>query len=413
MIEISAILVLVFAGVAYFELRGGQQGRIVYLLPSERFRRLIQGVSALVDWRAFGDAALAVVMGPLACRYVERKRSYIVFLLLMPFMARSAGEAIAYLLAGVSGLALYYLLSSALSILSEYARGVHPSPGVGPLIPGVSLGPFRVPLVEGVVALLIALIVHEGAHGCVALRRGVPVNRAGLVLLGFLPVGAFVDPSEHVFRRKSRSGRLQILAAGPFANVFVGVLFSVLVLALSPLASAVLDYECSNGLGARVLRVPEAIHVDGEAIPSPAHGILQDGDIVLFVDENRVRCASQLLDALSPFREREENATVSLVVLRNGSELHVSVTLNRGYLGVQGVETVLPSPPLWYSAALFLVSLLSWISLVNAMVGIANALPLPPLDGGHMFRAAYPRAAGVLVTLTLGLLVLNVLPWFV
>ncbi len=412
MIEIAVLLALIVTGIAYFELKGNFEGRVVYLIPSERFKRLIYRASTWIDWKTFGDIALAVIMGPLAFKKVERKRWYILFLLLAPFIARSVNEFFPYLFMGASGLALYYLFASALSILYGYLHGIHPAPGVGLLIPGLSIGPFRVPLVEGVIALLIALIVHEGAHGCVAVRRNIPITRAGVILLGFLPIGAFVDPSEHIFRKKNPVHRLHVLAAGPFANIVVGVAFFVLLFLLAPLSSAVLNYECTYGEGARILSVPKTLEIDGKEYVSPAYGILKDGDVVIFFEENRIHCASQLLDALSPFREREENATVSLVVLRGGVEKHVTITLNKGYLGVQGVETVLSSPPLWYYCAVFLISLVWWIAIVNMMIGIVNALPLPPLDGGQMFGIVYPRAASLLTALTLALLVINILPWF-
>jgi membrane-associated protease RseP (regulator of RpoE activity) len=48
---------------------------------------------------------------------------------------------------------------------------------------------------------------------------------------------------------------------------------------------------------------------------------------------------------------------------------------------VNGPLSVLPADTFWFLANLFY-----WIFWINLMLGMTNALPAVPLDGGHIFR---------------------------
>jgi len=62
--------------------------------------------------------------------------------------------------------------------LVQYIRSLTPT--VNLLIPGIN--PY-VPIIYGWLALIVALVVHEGAHGVVARSLGMPVKSAGLLFL--------------------------------------------------------------------------------------------------------------------------------------------------------------------------------------------------------------------------------------
>jgi membrane-associated protease RseP (regulator of RpoE activity) len=48
---------------------------------------------------------------------------------------------------------------------------------------------------------------------------------------------------------------------------------------------------------------------------------------------------------------------------------------------VEGPLSVQPAPLFWFSA-----DLLYWLFWLNLMVGLTNALPAGPLDGGYIFK---------------------------
>jgi membrane-associated protease RseP (regulator of RpoE activity) len=53
------------------------------------------------------------------------------------------------------------------------------------------------PLLYGWLGIVVALIVHEGAHGVVARRYNYTVRSSGIVLFLGIPIGAFVETDEN------------------------------------------------------------------------------------------------------------------------------------------------------------------------------------------------------------------------
>jgi len=93
------------------------------------------------------------------------------------------------------------------------------------LIPGVtSFVPFKWPMI----ALVIALVIHEYSHGLQARAHGMQVRSFGLLLVGPLPMGAFAEPEYEEMMRAPRRERLRLYAAGPSINLIAT--FVVLIL---------------------------------------------------------------------------------------------------------------------------------------------------------------------------------------
>ncbi len=97
------------------------------------------------------------------------------------------------------------------------------NPGGSFLLPGVNL-----PFVEGILALAVVLIVHEGAHAILARIGKIPVLSSGLVLFGVLPVGAFVEPDEAQLNKSDDVKQTRVLIAGSTSNLYTSLFFFVL-----------------------------------------------------------------------------------------------------------------------------------------------------------------------------------------
>jgi len=94
------------------------------------------------------------------------------------------------------------------------------------LIPGVtSFVPLKWPLI----ALIIALIIHEYSHGLQARAHGMQVRSFGLLLAGLLPVGAFAEPEYEEMSRAPRRERMRLYAAGPSINLLATLVVLVLL----------------------------------------------------------------------------------------------------------------------------------------------------------------------------------------
>ena len=94
------------------------------------------------------------------------------------------------------------------------------APGGTFLLPGVNL-----PLFEGVIALAIVMVVHEGAHAVLARIAKVPILSSGIVLFGIIPVGAFVEPDEKKLSKVEESKQTRVLVAGATSNLFTSCAF--------------------------------------------------------------------------------------------------------------------------------------------------------------------------------------------
>ncbi len=409
---------------------GGGRGTVLYVWPCQRLQRFIEAHAHSANWRLFGDFAVVLLAGPiLAWRFVRDRRAYLLFaayvlttMVAIPFFGGAATfksiNFIAIAVVSVTGYAGYALLliaQSAWGIISGYLHGVTPAPGIGPAIPGVNIGGFEIPLWQGIIALAVALIFHEGAHGVVSLKEKIPLDEAGFITLGLLPIGAYVEPKEGIFKSRPTLSKLRVFAAGPAANMIIFAIFAALMLVLSPVGTFLTNYGCAHGEGVRILSVPKTLQLGTEIIPSGAYGKIPAGSVVLDVNGHPVRCTYEFMLTMGKYQEIEYNGTVPFTIDVNGSVRTVDVHLHNGFMGIRGVETVYKSPlPFWYDALSFLLSLISWIALLNLMIGLVNMLPLGPLDGGQFYREffAVGRVYGLLQWLTIILFVLNALPWF-
>jgi len=97
-------------------------------------------------------------------------------------------------------------------------------PGINPLIP----------IGYGILGLVVAIIVHEFAHGILTRVAKIPVKALGLVWL-VVPMGAFVEPDEEGITKTERKKRMNIYAVGPATNIILALicafLFSSVVVA--------------------------------------------------------------------------------------------------------------------------------------------------------------------------------------
>ena len=140
-------------------------------------------------WRAFG--------------FFSKVVSAVLFLMMMYMMV-------------VALMAVPARMASESSIGIEYALAI---PGLNPMLP----------LVYGVIALVVAMVVHELGHGIQARANGARVDSSGL-LYGVVPLGAFVEPNEEDMSKKSRRARMDMYTAGISVNTVVAVLcFALLV----------------------------------------------------------------------------------------------------------------------------------------------------------------------------------------
>ncbi len=114
------------------------------------------------------------------------------------------------------------------------------------LLPGVNL-----PLFEGIIALVVIMLVHEGAHAVLARIGKIPVASSGVVLFGIIPIGAFVEPDEEKLAKADEVRQSRVLVAGCTANLMASIVFFILFAAL---ALAMIQLSLTDNVALQFIR---------------------------------------------------------------------------------------------------------------------------------------------------------------
>jgi membrane-associated protease RseP (regulator of RpoE activity) len=390
--EIAGLVVLVYAAVVYVLYKTGRIGpdRSVTFFGPALMIKTTRGRSALDRWGRFrrfwsvaGDIGIALSIVAMGTMVVLLLFGAVVSLRLSPSQAPSPQEAL--------GL-----------------------PGINPIIP----------LGYGIVAIVIGVVVHELWHGIIARSQKIGVKSLG-ILWCVIPIGAFVEQDDTEMLAAPRRHRDRVAAAGVLANFVLTIIFFV---ALSVVVAGSVAPN-ANGVGVALVQSN-----------SPAANVsLAPGDIITAINGTNTTSASAFQSALSDTSPGQV-VNVTYYSAATGRTVTVAVTLaqspsvkTRGFLGV-AVDALTPPElkqtlvwplgsqygPLtgavdWIVLPLATLepvsgsttdyfhltgpfahtdpntfwigaNLLYWLAWMNLLLGISNALPLFPLDGGLLFR---------------------------
>jgi membrane-associated protease RseP (regulator of RpoE activity) len=321
---------------------------------------------------------------------------------------------------------VFVLILDAIVALSIPASAA-PSPQEALGIPGIN--PI-IPIGYGLVALVVGVVLHELLHGVIARSQQIGVKSLG-ILWFVVPIGAFVEQDDEEMSRAPRRRRDRVAAAGVLANFALTVLFFV---ALSALLTTSVQ---SNATG---------VGVAGVLANTPAaNASLAAGDIITQVNGTPTPNNLALYDALA-LTHPNQTVAITYYSASAGHLVNTTITLtslavytnqsadaSRGFLGVSllyltpaqlkddmaspltasqgplagatywivlplaGLQPVggpvqsfyhLSGPLAGMDPGTFWIvaNLLYWLAWMNLLLGLSNALPLFPLDGGLLFR---------------------------
>ena len=358
-----------------------------------------------------------------------------------------------YLMPAITALAIFLILGSLLVMFGdaqarEGVRGVGPAANL--LIPGFN--PY-LPITYGLAALVITIIIHEAGHGVIARVHNIRVDSTGIVLFLGIPIGAFVNIERDELNRATLKQKSAILTAGPLNNMILaaacllGIYFVVSTLVPVP------PDPNAPQFGVMVISVNSGSLAQSAGI--------EDGSVIQYIAGQQITS----LDDLSANLRNNLGNTVEITWLNKAGEriarqvsLPSAVEPGRGTLGVsvsalsQNPQEVLNTyknqftqnplavllPPTFqqgfvpysdlmapkYTSTVFgdafapVANMLFWLWFINFNVGIFNALPIGPLDGGQLYGAvienkakskALARNANMLLTLVMAAIVFAVL----
>jgi Zn-dependent protease len=356
---------------------------------------------------------------------VRVERKFVLFLIHTPFglnffdkiartkAARIYSEFSTYLMPLITVLAIALFFIALTSMLSNPAarEGVRDiGPQANLLIPG--LNPL-LPWTYGWIALVVTIVIHEAGHGIVARVYNAKVESTGLVLFLIFPIGAFVNIQREELEKTPLRRKCSILTAGPLNNMILAVasliaLFFV-VSNLSPLpgfdeTSSVMVGEVRSGSLAEQMGITQRStiqSIDGKEIIS-----LNDVGEVLRSSKGETIDVIWKDDKGNVFTKSGRNENGLLGVSINGT-ISPSDALDNykgAFLDPRGYIQLLIPPTLEgipvpysdsmaskYESELFgpyfpvISNLLFWLWFINFNVGLFNALPIGPFDGGQLY----------------------------
>jgi membrane-associated protease RseP (regulator of RpoE activity) len=303
-------------------------------------------------------------------------------------------------------------------------------PGVNPIIP----------IWYGIFGLAVAIIMHEFAHGILTRVADLKVKSLGIIAC-VVPIGAFVEPDEEALKATEKRKRMRIFAVGPASNIFFAIvcalIFSWVFMGSVVPAS---DGVFINGVGQGT--PAENASIEPGMIISYMDGFTENGTPIQGVE------IEDIDDFRGFMNKTHVNDTINITVYLKGDTRILQATLadrydyyteleedkGKGYLGVSymtpktllkalqrplsseestggkvgnllfytllpfyrlspfpshltdayevtGPLSVLPTEAFWILANIFY-----WLFWLDLMLGMTNALPAVPMDGGHIFK---------------------------
>lgn len=281
-----------------------------------------------------------------------------------------------------------------------------------PVIPGFEMpGGIRIPLIQGLLALFVVVIIHEFAHGIICKLEKIKVKSSGFAMIGPLPA-AFVEPDEKKLAKAGAKKQLAMFAAGPWSNFIQAILVLGLLVLAGFASAAVYDNE--------------GVEITGFNESDSRFDGFEEGMIITGFNNVAVADFTDLRIALN---DRSPGEIVNVTVDGVSRELELVPSNINESVGVMGISIA----PIVTSSNAFLdaiqpavfwlignvhtmsfeestigvimfkvlggfgfevFGLLDWIFHLALGVGLVNLLPLGPVDGGRMLYVSLEKFFG-------------------
>ncbi|NLZ30366.1 MAG: PDZ domain-containing protein [Methanomicrobiales archaeon] len=292
-------------------------------------------------------------------------------------------------------------------------------------IPGVNQA---IPITAAVfIGLLLTIVIHEFGHAILARVEDMRVRSMG-ILIAVIPIGAFVEPDEADIDAARGMPKIRMLGAGITNNIVAGLIcFGLMFLLMgmaTPLAVPLVqgvykDFPAADaGLqGYSVITGIDGIPVTSQEEISAIMDGTRPGEMVtLTAEKDGVEGTYTLTLAEWPEvldGDRDSgfmgvyyySATAVKEHLGNVADLGLLAPL---YLTIAPIDAFIqgntqqlailltdtPEQVAWQEPFPFFwgaVHLAFWLGWFNLLVGMFNAIPIVPLDGGYIMKEGVER----------------------
>ena len=258
---------------------------------------------------------------------------------------------------GETILAIYILSNNLFNFLfvPQQAQAIFP------LLPGITISLRWFPYL--LIAIGLAITVHEISHGVVASLEKIAVKSAGIILAP-ITFGGFVEPDEDVFLKSRLLSKLRLLASGSLANLVFGLIVTLIATSIFVPHSGVL-----------IMSIDES----GAAYSAG----IRSWDVLAMINNTQINNLADLTQVMQHVQPGD------FLIVDTITETHLLTTMpsptntSRGIMGISNlvdyfalrVGEVSPEFTYHFNLALY------WISLLMINLAVFNMLPLFPLDG--------------------------------
>jgi len=272
-------------------------------------------------------------------------------------------------------------------------------------------------------AFFLTIVIHEFGHAILCRVEDIKVRGMG-VLLAVIPIGFFVEPDEEELEKKKGMPKIRMFGAGITNNLVVGfscfvlliLLFGMVVPATQPVIHGIYKgYPADN---ASVAQGSVVTAINGEPVASRADvstilNTTKPGDtIILTTAKDGIATDYKIPLAAWPDNSSSNQSSGFMgVQYYDGVAVKTAVGTMLSPIGFfeflivpfasgDGMQYLrilaFDTPDTSYYQAPFtgfwdLIHLLFWCAWININVGIFNAIPMIPLDGGYIFKEGVDR----------------------
>lgn len=269
---------------------------------------------------------------------------------------------------------LYFIIQFSLNLQQAFAPALPSVSGIS--YPSPIIG---VPFWYWVIGIFVIVFAHESMHGIFARLDKVRIKSYGIITFFVLPIGAFVDLDENQIKKLGTLKKLRLLSSGSFINIFLGIVF--LLIALWFFSNF---YEQQGVIFAETIK------------DTPAYNVSLNGTI-FSVNGEETKTAQDLSRVLNGTRPASE-----ITITTSKAEFKIK-TVSRpdgqpgSYIGISGVSNsidVKSNFGNYKPLVSWVYGLLLWLHVLNLGVGMANMLPIKPLDGGLFYEEIFKKYFG-------------------
>jgi membrane-associated protease RseP (regulator of RpoE activity) len=271
-------------------------------------------------------------------------------------------------------------------------------------------------------AFIITIAIHEFGHAILCRVENIKVKTMG-ALIAVIPIGFFVEPDEEELDKTKGMAKVRMFGAGITNNLVVGFsCFFLLILCMglvTPVSQPVIhgvykDYPAASAgiLPGSIVTAVNGVPVNSRADVSTILNTTKPGNpLTLTVEKDKIMKDYPLTlsawpgdvpDRTSGFMgvEYYDGATVMSVIQGMLSPIGFFQFLIVPFANDSGVQFLrilaFETPDTIYYQVPFegfwgIVHLLFWCAWININVGIFNAIPMIPLDGGYIFKEGVDR----------------------